>query len=146
MKQTKTILQIAFWMAAVLICATAALFESKVPFFGTLPTTTDINTLYTLEITSVVLTIAALPLALKGFSYITRVIKKSTIDSNKKEHLYCAYALMRIALLFIIILFNISLYYILNNESAMYCSLIGVVTLIFCFPGTKSINEFTETK
>ena len=146
MKQTKTALQIAFWVAAVLICAVVILFESKIPFFGTLPIATDINTLYTLEITSVVLTIAALPLALKGFSYITRVIKKSTIDNSKKERLYCAYALLRIALLFIIILFNISLYYILKNESAMYCGLIGAVALLFCFPSTQSINEFSERK
>lgn len=144
MKQLKTTLQIAFWLSVAIIIAVAALFESEISFFGATPQTIGINTRYTLEIICVMLTLASLPLAIKGFNHVTRIVKRKETSKERKEHLYCAYALIRMAMLLVVTLFDIASYYILNNESALYCALIAAVTLLFCYPTTNSVNEISE--
>lgn len=144
MKQLKTTLQIAFWLSVAIVIVVTALFESKISFFGRTTQTIDINTRYTLEIICVMLTLASLPLAIKGFNRLIQIVKRREISKERKEHLYCAYALIRIAMLLIVTLFDIAFYYILNNESALYCALIAAVTLLFCYPTTNSVNEISE--
>lgn len=144
MKQLKTTLQIAFWLSVAIVIVVTALFESKISFFGTTTQTIDINTRYTLEIICVMLTLASLPLAIKGFNHLIQIVKRREISKERKENLYCAYALIRIAMLLIVTLFDIAFYYILNNESALYCALIAAVTLLFCYPTTNSVNEISE--
>lgn len=137
-------LKISFWIYVAAILAASALFEVEKVSMQTLQKAVTANTRYILELTYVFITILCVPFTTKGFDHI--MAKASKNDTNRILEKYYRYSVLRQLILFVSILLNISIYYILDSESALYCGLICAVTLIYCFPSKKTILEYTQTE
>ncbi len=92
------------------------------------------NCRYILEMASVITTIIAVPIAIKGFA---RLVVKAT-DNASRQVQYIKYCHLRLLLILLTTIVNIVIYNILNEDSSLYCAMICIVTLIYCFPSKQS--------
>jgi hypothetical protein len=120
------------------IIAVAA-FETGYLTKGALAMNLTNEDLYYVEVCTVMLTIAIIPFALKGFS---RAMKKG-MDLNKTEqlNLYSKRSLLRIFLLFIALIINIFVYYGTEYKGAMYCAIISFGALLYSYPTGKVLDD-----
>ena len=124
-----------------------AAFETGYLTKGALAMNLTADDMYYIEVSTIMLTIAIIPFALKGFS---RAMKKgSALENNAFLKLYGRWSLIRIFMLFIALVINIFVYYGLEYNGAMYCAIISFGALIYSYPTGKVLDEFlngSETK
>ena len=96
--------------------------------------------IYLLEVTTVMVTMALIPLALKSFS---RAMKKAA-GSGKMRLLrtFSNMSLVRISLLFAVIVINAFIYYGIGYNGALYCGLFGYCALIYSYPTAKTLDSY----
>lgn len=131
--------RIMFWVQTIAAIALVAIFESN------LINNTDIAVThparYPIEVAGIMLTICIIPLAVKGFS--TQVSKAA---KNRIPHFieyYHSKCNARTSLLFMVIMANIALYYLLgNNSGALYCGLLGVAAAIYSYPTKTTLDNY----
>lgn len=134
--------RIVFMVQAVIAALLIALFEtgciaSDIP--GIPPTTR-----YIAEVAGVMLTIILIPLAIKGFSMqMTRAAKEKT---DHFIEYYRAKSNARTTILFLVIMMNTALYYIMDNNSALYCGLLGIAAAIYSYPTQTTLDSYCNTQ
>ena len=122
-----------------LIIAVAA-FETGYLTKGALAMNLAHEDLYYIEVSAVMLTIAIIPFALKGFS---RAMKKGAdLDGIAFLKLYSKKSLLRMFLLFIAIVVNIFVYYGIEYNGALYCAIISFGALLYSYPTGKVLDEY----
>ena len=122
-----------------LIIAIAA-FETGFLAKGALAMDLAQEDLYYIEVSAIMLTIAIIPFALKGFS---RAMKKGTdLDNISFLKLYSKKSLQRMFLLFIAVVINIFVYYGVEYKGAMYCAIISFGALLYSYPTGKVLDEY----
>lgn len=96
--------------------------------------------IYLLEVTTVMVTMALIPLALKSFS---RAMKKAA-GAGKMRLLstFSNMSLVRISLLFAVIVINAFIYYGIGYNGALYCGLFGYCALIYSYPTAKTLDSY----
>ena len=129
-----------------LIIAIAA-FETGFLTKGALAMNLTEEDMYYIEVSAIMLTIAIIPFALKGFS---RAMKRgSSLDNISLLKLYSKKSLQRMFLLFIATVINIFVYYGVEYNGAMYCAIISFGALLYSYPTGKVLDEYqngNETK
>lgn len=124
-------------LLATIILATGA-------FATFIPATTNsmsTNTRYTLEIVSVALVIFVVPLAIKAFDLQHRTVGTERESALKR---YFRISVTRLLALAATIIINLALYHILQTDSPLYCALISVVAMIYCFPTQGNLTAYIE--
>ena len=124
-----------------------AAFETGYLTKGALAMNLTADDMYYIEVSTIMLTIAIIPIALKGFS---RAMKKgSSLENSAFLKLYGKWSLIRIFMLFVALVINIFAYYGLEYNGAMYCAIISFGALIYSYPTGKVLDEYqngNETK
>ncbi len=124
-----------------------AAFETGYLTKGALAMNLTADDMYYIEVSTIMLTIAIIPFALKGFS---RAMKKgNSLENSAFLKLYGKWSLIRIFMLFVALVINIFAYYGLEYNGAMYCAIISFGALIYSYPTGKVLDEYqngNETK
>ena len=128
------------------IIAVAA-FETDYLTKGVLAMNLTAEDIYYIEVCTIMLTIAIIPFALKGFS---RAMKKGKdLNNTALLNLYNKRCLLRMFLLFITLVINIFIYYGIEYDGAMYCAIISFGALLYSYPTVKVLDDLqndNETK
>lgn len=100
------------------------------------------ETLYVLDIVSIILSLGGTFLALRLM--VIRKVKNLIVTPSMNEALgiYCKWANIRSAILGIMLLAGIAIYYAsAYNTSAKYCILISMIATVFCVPGKEEFEK-----
>lgn len=117
-----------------------AAFETGYLTKGALAMNLAAGDLYYVEACTIMLTIAIIPFALKGFS---RAMKKgASLGKQELLKLYGRRSLTRMFLLFIALVINIFIYYGIEYNGALYCAIISFGALIYSYPTGKVLDSY----
>lgn len=129
----------AAWLSCYVNAGVAALlFE-----YGALPKgcITDAGTIYILQIVGVVMALALIPLSLRGFKKMVDKLDGKDYPEMKIYRIYMTCSMLRIGAFFIVIVFGIILYYLINDTIGLYVAAIGAICSLFAFPTKGAIEE-----
>ena len=119
---------VAVWCLVLLlvVCYEAGIFTEGL-FVG------DARMDYILTTIGILLTIVMIPLSLRLFNLnlVKRITKLSTFEALKS---YRRWSEVRLALLLVAALLNMSIYYLTLNTTGLFCSLMALLATFFCFP------------
>jgi hypothetical protein len=121
-----------------------AAFETGYLTKGALTPFIDEESLYYIEVSAIMLTMAIIPFALKGFS--RAMAKGSNLDNLAYLKLYNKKSLQRMFLLFIALVVNIFVYYGTEYDGAMYCAILSFGALLYSYPTGKVLDEYRNNK
>lgn len=117
-----------------------AAFETGYLTKGALAMNLTADDMYYIEVSTIMLTIAIIPFALKGFS---RAMKKgNSLETIALLKLYGKWSLIRMFMLFIALVINIFVYYGIEYNGAMYCAILSFGALIYSYPSGKVLDEY----
>lgn len=124
-----------FWLLAILLLA---LYESGLFAEGVL--LTEPLTCYIAQTVGILLTLCLIPFSLKMFSL---ALFKRIIQLPQEEALvsYRRWCEIRLALLTIVVLVNLSIYYLTLSSIGGLCALLGLLASLFCIPSSTRIKE-----
>ena len=93
----------------------------------------DVRMDYILTTIGIMLTIVMIPLSLRLFNLnlVKRISKLSTFEALIS---YRRWSEVRLALLLVAALLNMSIYYLTLNTTGLFCSLMALLATFFCIP------------
>ena len=98
---------------------------------------------YAAECAGVLLTIAFTPLALKSF-HKALVRMASMDDDAARRRSYVKWSEIRLSMFVVVVLLNLSVYYMTMENICGYCALIAAIASLFCWPTKEGvITELT---
>jgi hypothetical protein len=119
---------VAVWCLVLLlvVCYETGIFSEGL-FVG------DARMDYILTTIGILLTIVMIPLSLRLFNLnlVKRISKLSTFEALKS---YRRWSEVRMALLLVAALLNMSIYYLTLNTTGLFCSLMALLATLFCIP------------
>ena len=119
---------VAVWCLVLLlvVCYEVGLFTEGI-FVG------DVRMDYILTTIGILLTIVMIPLSLRLFNLnlVKRISKLSTFEALIS---YRRWSEVRLALLLVAALLNMSIYYLTLNTTGLFCSLMALLATLFCIP------------
>ncbi len=119
---------VAVWCLVLLlvVCYETGIFSEGL-FVG------DARMDYILTTIGILLTIVMIPLSLRLFNLnlVKRISKLSTFEALKS---YRRWSEVRLALLLVAALLNMSIYYLTLNTTGLFCSLMALLATLFCIP------------
>ena len=119
---------VAVWCLVLLlvVCYEVGLFTEGI-FVG------DVRMDYILTTIGILLTIVMIPLSLRLFNLnlVKRISKLSTFEALKS---YRRWSEVRLSLLLVAALLNMSIYYLTLNTTGLFCSLMALLATFFCIP------------
>lgn len=124
------------WVLTVLL---AALYECDILPQGLFAG--DAQMEYIMQVTSILLTICLIPLSLRLFNLsLTRYISLLPLPEALKS--YRRWSEIRIALLLVLALIDLSAYYWTMNTTGLLCAGMTVIASLFCIPSKQRLlNE-----
>ena len=128
------------YLAGLLIAGVTILLAelSIVPLEGCL--VGNPNAMYTLEVVCILLTIALVPGALKGYHWaLSHQIARS--NGEKRLQRYIQWNELRQWALWLVMEVSIQLYYATLENTGMFCALIALVSTLYCWPGKDGLKE-----
>lgn len=143
-KALLTLLKIEFYAMWVIVIGLIAGYECGILEEGVL--IGNDNAIYVAQLTGVLLAICLIPMSLRIFNLsLTKYIKTLNIENALKS--YRRWSEVRIILLLVVAVFNISLYYWTMDNTGLLCGGMAVLASMFCIPGRKRIlSELDLTK
>lgn len=93
---------------------------------------------YILMTIGILLTIIMIPLSLRLFNFnlVKRISNLSTPEALKS---YRRWSEIRLSLLLVAALLNMSFYYMTLNTTALFCSLMALLATLFCIPSKERL-------
>lgn len=129
-------LQIEYILFWVLVALTAILYETNVMPQGVF--VDDSRTAYMLEVLGVLLAVGLIPLSLRLFSLsLVRCVKQRALADAIVS--YRRWSEIRLALLLVPALLNLSVYYWTLETTGLLCAAMVMVGSLFCVPGKQRI-------
>ena len=124
------------WVLTVLL---AALYECDILPQGLFAGDAQIE--YIMQVTSILLTICLIPLSLRLFNLsLTRYVSLLPLPEALKS--YRRWSEIRIALLLVLALIDLSAYYWTMNTTGLLCAGMTVIASLFCIPSKQRLlNE-----
>lgn len=124
------------WVLTVLL---AALYECDILPQGLFAG--DAQMEYIMQVTSILLTICLIPLSLRLFNLsLTRYVSLLPLPEALKS--YRRWSEIRIALLLVLALIDLSAYYWMMNTTGLLCAGMTVIASLFCIPSKQRLlNE-----
>lgn len=130
------LLKIEFYAMWVIVIGLIAGYEYGILEEGVL--IGDDSAMYVAQLTGVLLAICLIPMSLRIFNLsLTKYIKTLNIENALKS--YRRWSEVRIILLLVVAVFNISLYYWTMDNTGLLCGGMAVLASMFCIPGRKRI-------
>ena len=125
---------IIFW---VLVIATVLLYESDILPQGGL--VDNPRTAYMIEVLGVLLTVGLIPFSLRLFSLsLVRYVKQSALKDAMVS--YRRWNEIRLALLLVPALVNLSVYYWTLETTGLLCAAMVMIASLFCVPGMRRMK------
>ena len=119
-----------------------AAFETGYLTKGVLALNLSEQDIYYVEVSAIMITIAIVPFAIKGFS---RAMKKTAgLDNITILKIYGKKSIQRMFLLFIALVINIFVYYGIKYDGALYCGIVSLGALIYSYPAENVLNEYLD--
>ncbi len=137
MRQPKTIISIAYYIALILIIVTA-MAGYNLAYTKGIYLATDHPTsvaLYTIILWYVIITF---PLSFWGFSQLLKRLKDKS--EEEQEKMYSRYAVIRLVVITVGLLASIAGLYMLQQKSLLWLAGIGAIGIIFCKPTNARIE------
>lgn len=133
------LLKIEFAMVWVIVVLLVAGYEYGILEEGTLIGNAKAE--YMVQLTGVLLAICLIPMSLRIFNLsLTKYIKNLDIQSALKS--YRRWNEVRLILLLVVAVFNISFYYWTMDNAGLLCGGMALLALMFCVPGRRRMfNE-----
>lgn len=130
---------VAMWLlaAALAICYETGLFTDG-------SCVGDATTAYILEAGAILLTLVAIPAALKisGRFMYSRIVRKSGTDIAGTV---LRWSEIQVFILTIAVITDISIYYATLESLGMLCAAIGLIASLLCFPNRNRIQNYLNT-
>ena len=101
----------------------------------------DVRTDYILQCAGILLTVCLIPFSLRLFNLnlVKRVRELPLMDALRS---YRRWSEIRLFLLLVPVLMNLSFYYLTLNTTGLFCSLMALIASLFCVPTRNRIlNE-----
>ena len=133
-------IRITFWVQMAITAAIVAIFETGLLQKNCIDLTP--TTRYIADVAGIMLTIALIPLAIKGFG--AQMQKAATKAPTQFIEYYHSKSNARLSILFFVTVGNLALHYGTGNNSALYCALFGIVATIYCYPTENALNNYTQ--
>ena len=129
-------LRIGWFAIYVVATVTAVLYET-----GILPkaAVTDAGTIYILHVIAVLVSLAAIPLALRGFRKMMDRMEDKPFENRLRIYMVCSW--LRLLAFFLVVEYSVLVYYLTGDDLGLYCAVIGAICSMFCYP-TKSALEY----
>lgn len=109
-------------------------------------TVTDAKTLYILQVAGVVMALALIPLALRGFKHMIDRLEEKDWSEERIARFYMTCSWLRLLAFFMVMVFGTLLYYLIDDNIGLYIALIAAVCSMFCFPTMAAIESETGFK
>lgn len=132
--------QCLFWILLFVVIITVILFETGVLYVNGVVGNGQLG--YFIDVIGILITIGLIPLALKKFSNSIDQAKKCNNDDFIR--IYRRESEIRLALLFVVVMVNVGLYYGAANEGALYCALAGLAAFIYGYPRMQIMQELRK--
>ena len=129
------------WFAIYVVAAVIALLFEYGPLNGVL--LTNVKTIYILEVIGVLLSLALIPLALRGFKKMVDRLDEKEYPEEKIEKIYMACSWLRLLAFFVVIEFGVTFCYLINDTIGLYIAAIGAICSLFSFPTKAGIEHET---
>ena len=96
---------------------------------------------YVLQTVTILLTLCLIPVSLKMFSAVLnkRVLPLENAESKLLSYLH--WSEVRLALLAIVALIGLSVYYTTLSSIGGLCALVGLLASLFCLPGEEKVKN-----
>lgn len=128
-----------FWLQTAIIIAAIILFETGIIAKNSIDLTPTMQ--YICEVGGIILTIALIPLAIKGFSaQMRRAAEQKVPHFNEYFRSKCN---ARLSIIFAVTITNILLYYGTGYNGALYCALFGIAATIYSYPTKETLSNYT---
>ena len=133
---TVNILRLEYSLIWILTLVIIVLYETEILQQGSLAGNAQAE--YISQLTGVLLTIILIPMSLRLFNIsLTRYIKQLTFQKALSS--YRRWSEIRIFLLLVVAIVNISLYYSLFDISNLLCGAMSLLASLFCIPGRQRL-------
>lgn len=130
------LLKVEFYAMWVIVIGLIAGYECGIMEEGVL--IGNDSAMYVAQLTGVLLAICLIPMSLRIFNLsLTKYI--GTLDIENALRSYRRWSEVRIILLLVVAVFNISLYYWTMDNTGLLCGGMAVLASMFCIPGRKRI-------
>ncbi|MGL5937741.1 MAG: hypothetical protein ACRCZY_09825 [Phocaeicola sp.] len=124
-----------FWLLALLL---VALYECGILIEGGY--VGDAQSTYLLQTAAILLTVALIPISLRMFSFsLVKQIRQLHLADALKS--YRRWSEIRIALLLVALLVNLSSYYLTQDNIGLLCGSMVLTASLFCIPSRKRMQE-----
>ena len=123
------------WTAPLLI---VVLYETGLYQEGLLAGNAQME--YILQSVSILLTIGLIPFALRMFNMnLVKRIKDLPLQQALKS--YQTWSILRLALLFVPAILELSFYYLTMNTTNLFCACMALIATLFCVPSENRIKN-----
>lgn len=130
---------LAGWFAIYVVAGIIILlFETGVFPKGQI---TDTGTIYVMQVVAVLVSLAMIPVALRGFRKMMDRMEDEPF--RKRLKVYMIFSWLRLAAFFIVVEYSVLLYYLINDDIGLYCAVIGAICSMFCIPSRNSLEYET---
>ena len=101
----------------------------------------DVRICYVLQTLTILLTLCLIPVSLKMFSAVLnkRVLPLENAESKLLSYLH--WSEVRLALMAIVALIGLSVYYSTLSSIGGLCALVGLLASLFCLPGEEKVKN-----
>ena len=124
------------WFAIYAVAGiVAVLFETGVLAAGSV---TANRAVYIMQTVGVLASLAMIPLALGGFKKMMDRMEDESFGKRLKIYMICSWA--RIAAFFLVVVYGVLLYYLIDDNIGLYCAVIGAICSMFCFPTANALE------
>lgn len=104
--------------------------------------TGDATTAYVLEVAAILLTLAAVPAALKvNGTFLQRKVAERNTPGEKLRTLL-RWSEVQVFLLTVVVLVDISVYYATMESLGLLCAAVGLVTSLLCLPSKEKLESY----
>ena len=137
-KQLLQWLQLEYVLVWVLPLVLVALYETGVMTEGVYAG--DVRMDYILQTVGILLVVGLIPLSLRLFSLsLVKHVKQLTLPEALKS--YRRWSEVRIGMLLVPVLVNLSFYYLTMNTTGIMCAMMALIASLFCIPTRKRMLD-----
>lgn len=129
---------LAGWIAIYAVAGAVALFFE---LSGRKGMVTDPAAIYVLDVIGVAIALGLIPLALRGFRKMCCRLSEKGWPNDRIDRRYYVCAWLRIAAFFIVVVFGVALYYLINDSIGLYIAVIGAICSLFSFPTKAAVDN-----
>lgn len=130
------ILKMEYMFMWLLIVIAVVLYETDFIPQGTMVGNAKAE--YLSQLTGVLLCVCLIPMSLRMFGlFISKNIKTMNMENALRS--YRRWSEVRIIMLFVVALFNISMYYWTMDITGLLCGCMALLASLFCVPGRKRL-------